>query len=148
MEEKLIRELLKDTFSVIPVFTKTLLNVADKFLKDKGICGAHIKVIYSLKKYDQINITDLSKTLSASKSNVTGWIDKLVELGLVERVFDQNDRRRTYVRLTNDGLVFFNSCEEALKEAFMEKLCRLEEEDLRLFKETLDNMKVLIKKIK
>ncbi|KOF57578.1 MULTISPECIES: MarR family winged helix-turn-helix transcriptional regulator [Clostridium] len=148
MNKNLICELFDDIFSVMPVFSKIILNVGDKVLKENGIAVAHIKVIYMVKRYKKINITDLGKALSSPKSNVTSWTNKLVKMGFVQRVFDEKDRRVIYIKLTDKGEAFFQFYEEALRKSFEEKLWKLSDEDLKLFKDTLDNMRKLVDKIK
>ena len=46
-----------------------------------------------------------------ASQTITGLVDRLEEPGLVERVFDRRDRRKTWVRLTEKG-------ERKLGEAF------------------------------
>ena len=38
-----------------------------------------------------------------ASQTITGLVDRLEEPGLVERVFDRSDRRKTWVRLTDKG---------------------------------------------
>jgi DNA-binding MarR family transcriptional regulator len=38
-----------------------------------------------------------------ASQTITGLVDRLEEPGLVERVFDRKDRRKTWVRLTKEG---------------------------------------------
>jgi DNA-binding MarR family transcriptional regulator len=46
-----------------------------------------------------------------ASQTITGLVDRLEEPGLVERVFDRRDRRKTWVRMTEKG-------ERKLAEAF------------------------------
>lgn len=148
MDKKLICELFDDIFSVMPVFNKIILNVADEILKNKGMATAHIKVMYIVKKHKKINITELGKMLSSPKPNVTNWTNKLVEMDFVKRVFDESDRRIIYIQLTEKGEEFMEFCKKALVESFEQKLWKLSDEDLRTFKGTLENMRKLVDKIK
>lgn len=148
MDKELICELFDDIFSVMPVFNKIILSVGDEILKNRGIATAHIKVMYVVKKHKKINITELGRILSSPKPNVTTWTNKLVEMDLVKRVFDKNDRRIIYIQLTEKGEEFMGFCKEALVESFEQKLWKLSDEDLKLFKGTLENMRKLVDKIK
>lgn len=148
MDKEFICELFDDIFSVMPVFNKIILSVGDEILKNRGIAIAHIKVMYVVKEHKKINITELGKMLSSPKPNVTAWTNKLVEMDLVKRVFDKNDRRIIYIQLTEKGEEFMEFCRDALVVAFEQKLWKLSDEDLILFKETLDNMRRLVDKIK
>lgn len=51
----------------------------------------------------RIRMTDLSRYLMISKPAATQAMDRLVKLGLVERVNDENDRRVVYVQPTEEG---------------------------------------------
>lgn len=148
MDKELICELCDDIFSVMPVFNKIILSVGDEILKNRGMTTAHIKVMYVVKEHKKINITELGKILSSPKPNVTAWTNKLVEMDLVKRVFDENDRRIIYIQLTEKGEEFMEYCKAALVESFEEKMWKFSDEDLRLFKGTLDNMRKLVDKIK
>lgn len=147
MDSRLVDELIDDIFSVLPVFNKKMFNIGDNLLKDKDISRAHIRIIFALKKHGKITVTDLGKSLTAPKSNVTNWVDKLVKADMVERIFVEKDRRLTYLQLTNKGAEFSVRYMEALKYSFGQKLWKFTDEDLVLFKEALENMKKLLAKI-
>lgn len=147
MDNTLMNELFNDIFSVIPVFSKVILNVGDILLKENGIARAHIIVIYCIKNQEKINITELSKILSAPKPNVTCWVEKLVKIGFAERAFDEADRRIIYVKLTEEGLKFVQIYEEELRKSFALKLGKADSKDIELLKDTLENMKKLLIKI-
>ncbi len=54
-----------------------------------------------------LRMTELSSALRVSGGNVTGIVDRLVELGMVERHSVVGDRRAQLIRLTTDGAVAF-----------------------------------------
>lgn len=54
---------------------------------------------------------EISRAMVRQSQTMTGLVDRLEEPGLVERVFDRRDRRKTWVRLTEKG-------ERKLEEAF------------------------------
>jgi len=54
---------------------------------------------------------EISRAIVRQSQTMTGVVDRLEEPGLVERVFDRSDRRKTWVRLTEKG-------ERKLEEAF------------------------------
>jgi len=54
---------------------------------------------------------EISRAMVRQSQTMTGVLDRLEEPGLVERVFDRRDRRKTWVRLTEKG-------ERKLEEAF------------------------------
>jgi len=54
---------------------------------------------------------EIGRAMVKASQTITGLVDRLEEPGLVERVFDRRDRRKTWVRLTEKG-------ERKLSEAF------------------------------
>ena len=54
---------------------------------------------------------EIGRAMIKASQTITGLVDRLEEPGLVERVFDRSDRRKTWVRLTDQG-------ERKLAEAF------------------------------
>lgn len=55
---------------------------------------------------NRLSMSDLSQLLSVTLTNITKLIDGLVSSGLVERVEDSNDKRKTWAQLTPEGLSF------------------------------------------
>jgi len=54
---------------------------------------------------------EIGRAMVKASQTITGLVDRLEEPGLVERVFDRRDRRKTWVRLNEKG-------ERKLGEAF------------------------------
>ncbi len=46
---------------------------------------------------------EIGKGMLKASQTITGLVDRLEEPGLVERVFDRRDRRKTWVRITDAG---------------------------------------------
>ena len=55
---------------------------------------------------NRLSMSHLSQLLSVTLTNITKLIDGLVSSGLVERVEDSNDKRKTWAQLTPEGLAF------------------------------------------
>ncbi len=54
-----------------------------------------------------VRMTEASRRMMISKPAATQVINRLVELGLVERASDENDRRVVYIRPTEAGRAFY-----------------------------------------
>ena len=59
-----------------------------------------------LKENGTLHITEIGERLQLARAQMTHLIDKLVELGMVERQADSADRRVTNIVLTDKGSDF------------------------------------------
>jgi DNA-binding MarR family transcriptional regulator len=67
---------------------------------------------------DQLSQNDLSRLLLVDKSNITGLIDRLEKMKLIERMKVDGDRRKYHIALTPKG----KSVVDELDEMYMEKI--------------------------
>lgn len=63
----------------------------------------HFMVLKLLNENSQLYVTEIVKQLSITKPQMTATIDKLIRLNYVERYYDNNDRRKIYLSITNEG---------------------------------------------
>ncbi|TGE38770.1 MarR family transcriptional regulator [Desulfosporosinus fructosivorans] len=147
MENKDIDEILEGMFTVLPVFCKRVLKISDDILRDQEISRPHFQIMKNLRSYGPCSMSDLGRLLSVSKPNVTTLVDKLVELNIVRRKFDDVDRRIVNIELTEQGRDYFEKLLETLKVALSKSMKKFTKDDLALFKETINNMKTLISRM-
>jgi DNA-binding MarR family transcriptional regulator len=63
-----------------------------------------------------MTLASIARELSVSKQNMTGMIDRLQQLGLVERADDPNDLRSARVQLTRRGRTLLDRMAESYEE--------------------------------
>jgi len=84
---------------------------------------------------------EISRAMVRQSQTMTGVLDRLEEPGLVERVFDRRDRRKTWVRLTEKG-------ERKLEEAFPVASRLAEEVSSVLSDQELQGLQVQMEKLR
>ena len=62
-----------------------------------------LKVLMMLTGHPGMTISQIAESLSIGKPSTSILVDRLVQLGLVQRTEDESDRRRTLVTLTANG---------------------------------------------
>src|SRR5258706_3773903 len=62
-----------------------------------------LKALVALATAGDMNVSELAEWLRTSKPSASILVDRLVQLGYVERVEDQDDRRRTPVVVPTKG---------------------------------------------
>jgi len=108
--EKNIPELDVNAFAVqiklyqINLITSRIYNrIADDFsLNDVDV--SVLMIIRRERSNRPVRPSDLWRTLHLRPSAITYRVDRLHELGLVERLPDENDRRAVFLKLTKEGL--------------------------------------------
>jgi DNA-binding MarR family transcriptional regulator len=89
-----------------------IFKLTELALLPHGLSLPQLYLLGVLKKGGGILTTgEIGRGMVKASQTITGLVDRLEEPGLVERVFDRRDRRKTWVRMTEQG-------ERKLAEAF------------------------------
>ena len=103
-----------------------LARVLENMLCKEGITVAQAIALKTLKEQDQVcKMSDLAATRFLTPAAATGIVDRLIHLGLVERKFDDNDRRVILLALTASGEAAFSVIEgkvQAIMQQFFERI--------------------------
>lgn len=119
---------------------KKNLFETDEMFKGLDIPPSHAKVVCYLSKMGPSSISQIAKDLMISKPNMTPIIDKLINLNLVHRYYDVNDRRIIRVETTEKAKNIFNAHKEYMKIKISNKLSNLSNEDIGTINECLEKM--------
>ncbi len=78
-------------------------------LKKRGLNGlapSHGEILGALLVKGKFQMKDLVKVLEKDKSTITALVNKLVKLGYVKKSKDPDDKRVSYISLTQKGKSF------------------------------------------
>lgn len=90
---------------------------------------AQLKGLFVL-AHGTMSVSEVGETLGTGKAAASLLVDRLVQVGLVDRSEDPVDRRRTLVQLTTEGERSVSRLREGGRERFREWLDRLSDNDL------------------
>ncbi|GAB1612379.1 hypothetical protein HB162lentus_10230 [Mammaliicoccus lentus] len=100
-------------------FRNTILNLNENVdslvKKTTNNCGYSVKVcklIYFIKFHDGLNLNELSIKFNDDKGNLSRLIDKLINLGFLEKKKEIDDKRKTYIFITKKGENMINDVQE------------------------------------
>lgn len=84
---------------------KLMKNNYDSFIEDYGLTEAKFSILMLLLYEENLTLSpsELSKKIGNKKSTITGIIKGLERQGLVRRVNISNDKRTSYVQMTELG---------------------------------------------
>lgn len=110
-------------------YTETALVALRRILKateanvkalagQSGLTASQLLVLQVLKSRGETLTGDLARAVDLKQATVSIIVDKLQEMGLVERRRGVNDRRRVWVRITDAGARSVQGAPDLLQETF------------------------------
>lgn len=116
-------------------------NLRNRLRKEFNISLARFDLMAQLERFPNgLRMSELSKYLMVTNGTSTGLVAGLVEEGMVERDFDENDRRTVTIRLTDAGKTQFLRMAQRHEEWVISKLGELSREAKR---DLLENLVLL-----
>ncbi|MCL5985524.1 MAG: MarR family transcriptional regulator [Actinobacteria bacterium] len=146
MKEDILNEMADELVSLFPLLFKNLMKF-ERDDRDPELSRVHMDIMFILNKFGQLTMSDIANRLLISKPYNTLLVDKLIDLGLVERLPDSEDRRIVNIRLTEKGIGYLREFRESNKENIKRKLSTLGDSELKQLLSSLRNIKEIISKI-
>jgi DNA-binding MarR family transcriptional regulator len=115
--------------------------------KSGEVTPLHHEILHLLEENGKVNPAEIGRRLQVAKAQITKLINKLVELGLIERKTNTADKRVYNVSLTQNGKRFtrqqrkaFNGAVDVLTKAFSDEDLKELSVSLRKIHEILRRM--------
>jgi DNA-binding MarR family transcriptional regulator len=150
MRDSILEKVTTDLLSLPPLIHRSTLRklVRTRFLdKDIDITPHHYEIMHLLENNNNLCIGEIGSELQISKAQMTQLIDKLVELGMVERSADENDRRAVNIVLTPKAVVLKQQRVNEMIEATREAVSGLTEEELENLSSSLRTVRDILSKL-
>jgi len=103
------------------VFVHRSMRDFKRFMDDSGLSPSQINTIMRLNYGGSCGVTDIGEHIGISNAAASQMIDRLVNLGFIERVEDPQDRRAKHLSLTPNGKALVEGGMEA-REHWMQQL--------------------------
>lgn len=148
MHRDLLDSVAHELSLLFPLLEVKILRAGFKAVeREKHIAPHHLMILKMLRNTGPLPVSEIGDWHHIPKSRMTYLIDRLVELGLVERQPDSRDRRVIKVALTGKGNRTLRECESILGESARERLSSLVDEDLRQLATSLKQVRKMISKV-
>ncbi|KSU64708.1 MarR family transcriptional regulator [[Bacillus] enclensis] len=137
MKDQSIFELLH---TMDQVTNKLLIQWNKSFKESLGI--SHILVLSHLQVNGKSRPSDIAKNLGITPPSLTNLANKLVSKDLIVRLFDEKDRRNSYLEITDAGIEMVNKAADEgqnLRRNLFEKLSKDERRQLTSIYEKLNH---------
>lgn len=109
---------------------------------DIAVTMAQAKVLYTLAAAETLRMSELAGRLGVSTSTASGAVDRLVDLGLIERRADPSDRRQVIVAVTSAGAGVLERMRELNTRQMRALLERLSPDGLAAVERAIDVLSV------
>jgi len=146
MDQKKYEELVENLFLIMPLLKKKLVKY-DLYGQELDLNPPHFHILFTLEEMGMLPVTEIAKALMISKTNVTSLIQKLIDKGFAQRIYDEKDRRYIRISLTDEGRYFLENHKALVIKGLKTKISKFNEEDLQKLSSSLQNLKELLNKV-
>ena len=140
---------LKQTAAEIEDLIRQFVRIMNKRLRDSvkhtSITSPQLFALLSIYRESGLTIGDLCERMFLACSTISGLIDRLEKIQLVERYRDEEDRRVVRLKLTEKGVNCTQSILEKRKEQFEKDLKMI---DIERQEELITNLNLLLEIMK
>lgn len=133
MTDKELAILLLENLNLFDNLIKNVTGTGMK--KVQKLTSKQFFTLVQIRKYEKIELKNLSKDLYVSTSSLCILLNKMVDQGYVFREEDPKDRRNTFYGITEAGVEVLESEEDRIAETIVEKISGFDEK----FKKSLEN---------
>jgi DNA-binding MarR family transcriptional regulator len=95
------------------------------------IAHHHMMIIRTIQGSGPLSSSEIGEMLAIAKSQMTHSVDRLIELGMVEREHCTEDRRKVRISLTDKGLLVLERVDKNINIRLKEKLAILSDNELK-----------------
>jgi DNA-binding MarR family transcriptional regulator len=113
----------------------------------KDISPLHFEIMTLLKETGALHVAEIGERLCIARAQMTHLIDKLVDLGMVERRMDTSDRRVINIVLTAEGGAILEEHDSNIKKATREILSCLTDKELEDLSDSLSKLREILSKL-
>lgn len=143
----------KEFFNTQSQIGALMPHVMEAVLHEKGVTPLQIMTLKTLKEQDKkCKMSELAEMRYLTPAAATGIVDKLVHLGMVERSFDEHDRRLVLLSLTERGKQIVSGVDATMQEMMLRFFKGISESDrsatLRIGRKLLEFLRTEVDSLK
>lgn len=146
MESNILDSIIENLLHILAIVHKKLLKVSLEVI-DKDITRPHFAIMVTLNDMGTLPVSAIGEKLLIPKPQMTYFLNKLISLGIVERLPDARDRRIINVVLTNKGKTVLEECRELIRDNIRNKLAYLKDDELEELSVSLSKLSGILSKL-
>ena len=129
----MVSDVTLSTEGVAAELRPVLLRLARELRKETeqlGITARQATLLWLVKRNPGLSLAELAAEEGISPPAMSGHVDRLERIGLIERLRSSEDRRRVGLRLTDDGLKLMRRVRARRTTWLADRLGALDDSDL------------------
>jgi len=150
MRGKILDSVADDLLSIPPIIFR---EVRKKLLRtalinmDVDISPVHIGIMKQLSEAGTLHVAEIGERLHIARPQMTHLIDKLADLGIVERHTATADRRMVNIMLTKKGKNTLEEHDRNIRKAMRDTLSGFTDKELDDLSDSLRKLRDLLSKL-
>lgn len=149
MGNNMYDDIRQDLIKFISLFHRLFKPAFQREDNDIYMCSKNqIKAIMIIGKAKAITPSILGKCMDMEKGSITSLVESMEKLGLVYKKNDSNDKRKTWIHLTEEGKEYLYVQEKKFVEEIELLFSTLSEEEISKFSSNLKNIVTTLGKVK
>jgi DNA-binding MarR family transcriptional regulator len=133
-------QLANDLRPIVLRLSRDLRKEIDQF----GVTGRQATLLWLIRRSPGLSLRELAREEGISAPALSGHVDRLERLGLLERVRSTDDRRRVGLTLTPDGGRLLRRVRERRTAWLAERLRELEPAELQRVEAAIEPLRRLV----
>ncbi|MED3571016.1 MarR family winged helix-turn-helix transcriptional regulator [Cytobacillus praedii] len=106
--------------------------------KSDSITQVQYKILEYITVSQPVTPSEVSNCMNMSMPNTSRELRKLSEKRLIDKIDDTEDRRKQYIRLSNDGEIMMNKAFASIETRFLDRVQNASNDDLEDIEKALD----------
>ena len=147
MKDRDLDRMVENILNILPLFRRSFRNIDFNLVAD-GISHPHIVVMKILEEHERLSVSAIGEKQFISRPQMTHIVDRLVSLGMAERIINEDDRRVINVVLTDKGRNIVRQCDAIIKKSIKESLSILDDKDIEEMSAALSKLAEIGSKLK
>lgn len=150
MDKEILDSVAEDIFSTLPligrsIHRKLIKTVVTNFKED--IAPPHFQIMKLLQESGTLHVAEIGERLHIARPQMTHLIDRLVELTIVDREINPDDRRMLNIKLSDKGKKIIKEHDRRVINATSEALADLTDNELHQLSDSVKTLKEIFSKL-
>jgi len=144
VKKQSITSFSEEITAILPYIIRGILKRQTDALKQGTITISQYLMLDLLNTHNLLKMKDIAHELNISLPAATGLINRLYSIKMVERIYDKNDRRVIYVKVTAKGKNTIEKIGQQRQRAIKDIFSKLTEKERKDYLKILKKLKVIL----